>query len=239
MRLAGETGPDVALAGVPPDPSGRGGMMNVYEAIHGRRDVRRFRLDPVPDEVLVRILEAAHHAGSVGFMQPWNFLVVRSLEVRRKILEVFERENARAADNYSGDRRLLYDSLKLQGILDAPLNLVVTCNRGRGGPHVLGRNTLVDTDVYSTCCAIQNLWLAARAEGVGVGWVSILEREAVKDLLNIPEAVLLVGYLCVGYPVEFDAQPMLEKVGWADRLPLRELVFEDSWGRASATLFRD
>ena len=213
--------------------------MNVYEAIHGRRDVRRFRPDPVPDEVLIRILDAAHHAGSVGFMQPWNFLVVRSLEVCRKVLEVFERENARAADNYAGDRRLLYESLKLQGILDAPLNLAVTCERGRGGPHVLGRNTIVDTDVYSTCCAIQNLWLAARAEGVGVGWVSILDPAAIKCLLSIPEAVSLVGYLCVGYPIAFDDRPLLEKVGWADRLPLRALVFEDSWGRPSESLFRD
>ena len=213
--------------------------MDVYDAIRSRRDVRRFRPDLVPDDVLVRILEAAHHAGSVGFMQPWNFLVVRSHDVRRKVFEIFERENARAAENYVGDRRSLYDSLKLQGVLDAPLNLVVTCDRGRGGPHVLGRNTIIDTDVYSTCCAIQNLWLAARAEGVGVGWVSIFDPAAVKELLNIPEQVLLVGYLCVGYPVEFDDRPMLEKVAWADRLPLRELVFEDSWGRKSETVFRD
>jgi 5,6-dimethylbenzimidazole synthase len=213
--------------------------MNVYEAIRGRRDVRKFRPDPVPDEVLVRILDAAHHAGSVGFMQPWNFLVLRSLEVRRKIFEAFDRENALAAENYSGDRRSLYDSLKLQGILDAPLNLVVTCDRERGGPHVLGRNTIVDTDMYSTCCAIQNLWLSARAEGVGVGWVSIFDPTAVKNLLSIPEAVLLVGYLCVGYPVEFDERPVLEKVGWRDRIPLQDLVFEDSWGHASDSLFRD
>jgi 5,6-dimethylbenzimidazole synthase len=213
--------------------------MNVYDAIRGRRDVRRFRPDPVPDEVLVRILDAAHHAGSVGFMQPWNFLVLRSLEVRRKVFELFDRENARAAENYSGDRRSLYDSLKLQGILDAPLNLVVTCDRSRGGPHVLGRNTIVDTDMYSTCCAIQNLWLAARAEGVGVGWVSIFDPAAVNSLLSIPEAVVLVCYLCVGYPVEFDDRPMLEKVGWAERIPLRELVFEDRWGHASDSLFRD
>ena len=213
--------------------------MDVYEAIHSRRDVRRFRPDPVPGDVLVRILEAAHHAGSVGFMQPWNFLVVRSQDVRRMVFEAFERENARAAENYAGDRRSIYDSLKLQGILDAPLNLVVTCDRGRGGPHVLGRNTILDTDVYSTCCAIQNLWLAARAEGVGVGWVSIFDPATVKELLNIPEAVLLVGYLCVGYPVEFEDRPMLEKVAWTGRIPLRELVFENSWGRKSETVFRD
>jgi 5,6-dimethylbenzimidazole synthase len=213
--------------------------MNVYEAIYSRRDVRQFRSDPIPDEVLVRILEAAHHAGSVGFMQPWNFVVIRSPEVRRQVRDVFERENARAAANYSGERRSLYDSLKLQGIVDAPMNLAVTCERGRGGPHVLGRNTIVDTDAYSTCCAIQNLWLAARAEGVGVGWVSILDHAAIKGLLNIPEAVLLVGYLCVGYPLAFDDRPLLETVGWADRLPLRRLVFEDSWGRESESLFRD
>jgi 5,6-dimethylbenzimidazole synthase len=213
--------------------------MDVYDAIRSRRDVRRFRPDPVPDDVLVRILDAAHHAGSVGFMQPWNFLVVRWHDVRRKVFEIFERENARAAENYAGDRRSLYDSLKLQGVLDAPLNLVVTCDRGRGGPHVLGRNTIVDTDVYSTCCAIQNLWLAARAEGVGVGWVSILDPATVKELLNIPEQVLLVGYLCVGYPVEFEDRPMLEKVAWTGRIPLRELVFENSWGRKSETVCRD
>ncbi len=212
--------------------------MNVYEAIHSRRDVRRFRPDSVPDEVLLRIVDAAHHAGSVGFMQPWNFIIVRSPDVRRQVFEVFDRENARAAENYTGDRRSLYNSLKLQGILEAPLNLAVTCDSGRGGPHVLGRNTMTDTDVYSTCCAIQNLWLAARAEGVGVGWVSIFDPEAIKGLLNIPEGVLLVGYLCVGFPVEFDDRPLLEKVGWADRLTLRELVFENSWGRKSETLFR-
>ncbi|GAC1334924.1 MAG: 5,6-dimethylbenzimidazole synthase [Isosphaeraceae bacterium] len=213
--------------------------MNVYEAIHTRRDVRRFRPDPVPDDVLLRILDAAHHAGSVGYMQPWNFLVVRSTEVRRTIFEVFERENARAAEGYSGERRALYDSLKLQGILDAPLNIAVTCDRTRGGPHVLGRNTVLDADLYSTCCAVQNLWLAARAEGVGVGWVSILDTAIVQRLLDIPQGVLMTAYLCVGYPVEFEDKPLLEKVGWAEKIPLRELVFEDSWGRKSETLFRD
>ena len=213
--------------------------MNVYEAIHTRRDVRRFRPDPVPDDVLLRILDAAHHAGSVGYMQPWNFLVVRSTEVRRSIFEVFERENDRAAERYSGERRALYDSLKLQGILDAPLNIAVTCDRTRGGPHVLGRNTVLDSDLYSTCCAVQNLWLAARAEGVGVGWVSILDTGIVQRLLGIPEGVLMPAYLCVGYPVEYEDKPLLEKVGWADKIPLRELVFEDSWGRKSETLFRD
>lgn len=207
--------------------------MDVYEAIHSRRDVRSFRPDPIPDEALKRILAAAHHAGSVGFMQPWNFIVLRSLPIRQQIIQVFARENTAAAAHYSGDKRELYASLKLQGILDAPINLAVTCDRGRQGPHVLGRNTVIDTDVYSTCCAIQNLWLAARAEGVGVGWVSILDVAEVQAILGIPPEILLVAYLCIGYPVEFRERPMLEEVGWEKRLPLQEVVFEDRWQRPS------
>ena len=212
--------------------------MDVYEAIHSRRDVRSFRPEPIPDETLKRILEAAHHAGSVGFMQPWNFILVRSQALRQKIVTVFTRENAAASAHYSADKRELYTSLKLQGILDAPLNLAVTCDRGRAGPHVLGRNTVFDTDVYSTCCAIQNLWLAARAEGVGVGWVSILDVAEVQAILSIPKEILLVAYLCLGYPVEFRDRPMLEEAGWEKRLPLRDLVFEDGWQRPSG-LFRE
>jgi 5,6-dimethylbenzimidazole synthase len=207
--------------------------MDVYEAIHSRRDVRSFRPDPIPDEVLKRILTAAHHAGSVGFMQPWSFILVRSAAIRRQITQVFQCENAAASTHYSGDKRELYESLKLAGILDSPLNLAVTCDRARQGPHVLGRNTIIDTDVYSTCCAIQNLWLAARAEGVGVGWVSILDVAQVQSILGIPDDVLLVAYLCVGYPVEFQQRPMLEEVGWEKRLPLSAVVFEDGWQRPS------
>jgi 5,6-dimethylbenzimidazole synthase len=207
--------------------------MDLYDAIYGRRDIRHFRPDAIPDDVLVRLLDAAHHAGSVGFMQPWNFIVLRSPDVRRRVYEIFTRENERAAARYEGARGELYDSLKLQGILDAPLNLAVTCDRARHGPHVLGRNTVRDTDLYSTCCAVQNLWLAARAEGVGVGWVSILDLDAVKALLGVPAEVLLVAYLCVGYPEEFRERPMLEEAGWEKRVPVAEVVFEESWGRRS------
>ncbi len=203
--------------------------MNVYEAIHARRDIRSFRPDAVPEEVLWRILDAAHHAGSVGFMQPWNFIVIRSLEVRRRIKAVFDAENARAALNYEGERRALYGSLKLEGILEAPLNLCVTCDRARGGA-VLGRNTILDTDLFSTCCAVQNLWLAARAEGIGVGWVSILEPGEICRFLKLPETVVPVAYLCVGYPVEFPARPTLEAVGWRGRLSLQDLVFYETFG---------
>ena len=212
--------------------------MDVYEAIYRRRDIRHFRPDPVPDEALLRILDAAHHAGSVGFMQPWNFIVIRSVDVRRGVHEIFERENASAAENYSGERRQLYDSLKLQGILDAPINIAVTCDRTRKGPHVLGRNTWRDTDLYSTCCAVQNLWLSARAEGLGVGWVSILDESEVARVLGLPDGVRLVAYLCVGYPVEFRERPTLEEVGWEGRVPLSQVVFQDGWGTPLASPVR-
>ncbi len=205
--------------------------MDLYEAIYARRDIRDFRPDPVPDAVLRRILDAAHHAGSVGLMQPWNFLILRSEPIRRRVHDLFQAENARAADRYEGTRRTLYESIKLQGILDAPLNLVVTCQRDRKGPHVLGRNSIRDADVYSTCCAVQNLWLAARAEGVGVGWVSILDPATIANLLRLPTGVMLVAYLCVGYPVEFADRPLLERVGWETRTPLDEVIFEEEWGR--------
>lgn len=205
--------------------------MNVYDAIYQRRDVREFRPDAVSDSVLARILNAAHHAGSVGFMQPWNFIIVRSRRIREQVYDSFLAENRRAAEHYRGERRELYDALKLEGILESPLNLAVACDRRRGGPHVLGRNTIPDTDLYSTCCAIQNLWLAARAEGIGVGWVSILDPERVKAILNLPPEMLLVAYLCLGYPVRFEERPLLESVGWEQRRPLAEVVFEDAWDR--------
>jgi len=164
-------------------------------------------------------------------MQPWNFIVIRDPEVKGRVKEMFLRENRRAAARYRGKRRKLYDTLKLEGIEEAPVNLCVTCDPDRFGPHVLGRNTVRRTDVYSTCCAVQNLWLAARAEGVGVGWVSILRNDRLKKVLGIPAGVIPVAYLCVGYPVEFPLLPDLERAGWAPRLPLGDLVFSDRWGK--------
>jgi 5,6-dimethylbenzimidazole synthase len=200
-----------------------------------RRDVRRFRPDAVPDDVLRRVLDMAHLAPSVGFMQPWNFILVTSLDVRRQVKAVFEEVNAREAERVEDPaRRKLYARLTLEGILEAPLNLAVTCDTRRDAPFVLGRAPMPQTDVFSTCLAVQNLWLAARAEGVGVGWVSILDRVAIEQLLRLPPGVQLVAYLCVGYPVEFRPRPMLEEVGWKGRQPLGELVFQDQWGEPSA-----
>lgn len=202
----------------------------LYRAIFERRDVRsQFLPDPIPTDVLGRLLEAAHHAPSVGFMQPWDFLVIDSVEVRRRVLDNFERENARATDNYEGEQRAAYSALKLQGILDSPLNLCITCDRSRGGPTVLGRNSIVETDLFSTCLAVQNLWLAARAEGIGVGWVSILDQQRLARVLGLPTTVYPLAYLCLGYVSEFLEQPELEARGWRSRLPLQELVHHNGW----------
>ena len=203
----------------------------IYGLIAARRDIRRFRKEPVPEPVLRRILAAAHQAPSVGFMQPWNFIVIRDPRVKARVKAECLRENGKAARRFRGGRRRLYDRLKLEGIEEAPVNLCVTCNPKRMGPHVLGRNTIKRTDLFSTCCAVQNLWLAARAEGVGVGWVSILRNRRLKEILRIPVGVFPVAYLCLGYPEAFLSVPELERAGWASRLPLAQLIFSDRWGR--------
>src|SRR5271157_1715381 len=143
----------------------------LYEAIFRRRDVREFLPDSVPDEVLARVLIAAHHAPSVGFTQPWDFIIVRDLQLRREVRRVFEEERARNAAEFTGARRQKFLSLKLEGILEAPLNVIVTCEPDRFGPGVLGKVGIADVEVYSACLAVENLWLAARAEGLGMGWV--------------------------------------------------------------------
>ncbi|MEX0806449.1 MAG: 5,6-dimethylbenzimidazole synthase [Candidatus Binatia bacterium] len=201
----------------------------VYKAIFARRDVRRFLSSPIPAEAVERILLAAHHAPSVGFMQPWNFIVIREPDTKKLIKEAFLLARSQEAERFSGERKKLYLSLKLEGIEEAPLNICVTCDSTRHGPAVLGRSLIPQTDLYSTCCAIQNLWLAARAEGLGVGWVSILSEKHVKEILRIPSHVTVVGYLCMGYPERFEPKPELETVGWLDRLPLRDVVFDEVW----------
>ncbi len=203
----------------------------LYEAIYRRRDIRSFLPDPVPVETLATILRAAHHAPSVGFMQPWNFLLVASPETKRRVHDLFALENQAASVYYPDGRRQEYLSLKLAGILDAPVNLCVTCDPTRGGPHVLGRNSIPETDVYSTATAVENLWLAARAEGVGVGWVSILKNAALREILGIPPHVIPVAYLCLGYVEAFGDEPELQRVGWANRYPLSGLVYYERWGQ--------
>jgi 5,6-dimethylbenzimidazole synthase len=212
----------------------------VYRAIGTRRDVRVFRPDPIPPVILARLLRAAHQGPSVGFMQPWNFIVIVDAELKRRVHAMVSREKEAAASDFDGARREMYRSLKLEGILEAPINLCVTCDPTRFGPGVIGRHTIRETDLFSVCCAIENLWLAARAEGVGVGWVSILRNEELCGILAIPEPVFAVAYLCIGFPNGFADRPMLEAIGWAPRLALSDLVYVNAWGARSGAedLFR-
>jgi 5,6-dimethylbenzimidazole synthase len=202
----------------------------VYRAIHTRRDVRdQFLPDPLPDDLVRRLLEAAHAAPSVGFMQPWNFLLIRRPETRAAVWQAFARANAEAEGMFPEERRGSYRALKLEGIRKAPLNICVTCDPDRAGPVVLGRTHDARMDSFSTVCAIQNLWLAARAEGVGLGWVSIFHEAELKTILGIPDRVQIIGYLCLGLVDELYAVPELEVKGWRQRLALDDLIFEEQW----------
>ncbi|GAC1339585.1 MAG: hypothetical protein NVSMB29_07140 [Candidatus Dormibacteria bacterium] len=205
----------------------------VYRVIAERRDIRHFRPDPVPDELIRRLLWASHHAGSVGFMQPWSFVVVRDAEVRRLLRDSAERQRlaAAAAMSEDGDRASEFLRLKVEGILECGAVIVVTVDPTCGGNHVLGRYSDLETDVHSACCAIQNLWLAARAEGLGTGWVSFFHPGEVQQALRIPAHVRPLAILCVGWPVGFPARPLLEQVGWEDRRALPGLVHLDGWGQ--------
>ncbi|SFI56209.1 5,6-dimethylbenzimidazole synthase [Celeribacter neptunius] len=209
----------------------------VYDAIFHRRDVRNeFKPDAVEPEALERVLRAAHAAPSVGLSQPWNFILIRDETRRSEIEQAFSRANAEALEMFPDHRRADYAALKLQGIRKAPLNICVTCDRSRGGEVVLGRTHNRDMDLYSTVCAVQNLWLAARAEGIGVGWVSIFHESDLKRILNLPEHVSVVAYLCVGYVDELYDRPELALRRWAEVADLREVVLEETWPEATADL---
>jgi 5,6-dimethylbenzimidazole synthase len=202
----------------------------VYRAIYERRDIRsQFLPREIPEAVLGRLLDAAHHGPSVGFMQPWDFIVIRDDAMRQSVHGCFSDANREAAERYNGERRKLYDNLKLAGILEAPVNLCVTCDRDRTLGAGLGRQTDPATDLYSAVCAVQNLWLAARAESLGVGWVSILDFDRLRALLRIPVRVVPVAYLCLGYVSEFPPCPDLETSGWERREHLARLIHFDYW----------
>lgn len=210
----------------------------VYRVIRERRDVRRgFLPEPMPEELLMRLLEAAHQAPSVGLMQPWRFIVVRDLAVRQAIHNIFLDANQRALAEYEGERRKSYAGIKLEGILEAPQNLCIVCDSQSSQGHRLGRLTMPETAIYSTVCAVQNLWLAARSEGIGVGWVSILEPSLLRRALSIPEHVTPVAYLCLGYVDSFATEPDLERVGWEKRTPLKNVLssneYDSGWDGTS------
>lgn len=204
----------------------------LYRAIFSRRDIRgQFLPDPIPDDVLSRVLRAAHHAPSVGFMQPWNFILIDDVDTKRAVHNAFSRATTQAADMFEGEKRKKYKTFKLEGIRESPVNICVTCDRERTGPVVIGRTTTRDMDIYSSVCAVQNLWLASRAEGLGVGWVSIVHKEDLSEILALPENVEPVAYLCVGYVSHFPEKPELETAKWLPRLALEDLVYCDKWGK--------
>ena len=209
----------------------------IYHTIFSRRDVRsQFLPKAVDDEVLSRILTAAHFAPSVGFMQPWNFLLVKSDDVKLRVQQAYRSANAEALTMFEGDKRNTYQQLKLEGIREAPIGICITCDRERTGSVVLGRTHMKTMDLYSSVCAVQNLWLAARAEGLGVGWVSIFHEHELQAALGIPAHIVPIAYLCVGYVSHFYPKPELESKGWLPRLPIEELVYVDQWGQTDSSL---
>lgn len=203
---------------------------SLYDVIFNRRDVRdEFRSDPIDPGALERILRAAHAAPSVGLSQPWNFILIRDPARRGEIKKAFSRANEEAVTMFPEQRRSDYAALKLEGIEKAPLNICVICDRMRGGDVVLGRTHNRDMDIYSSVCAVQNLWLAARAEGIGVGWVSIYHESDLKKILGLPDHVSIVAYLCVGYVDEMYDKPELAVRGWTNVMDLDEVVLEETW----------
>ena len=203
----------------------------VYRAIHERRDMRHFSGGSVAPEVLRRLLEAAHHAPSVGFMQPWRFVRITDTALRAPLHALVEQERILTAQAL-GQRQEAFMRLKVQGVLDAAELLVVALADDRER-HIFGRRTLPQMDLASVSCAIQNLWLAARAEGLGMGWVSIFDPVALAQLLGLPAGAEPVALLCLGPVKEFYEEPMLQRDRWAQRAPLASLVFDNHWGQAS------
>ncbi|MEZ3178889.1 nicotinate-nucleotide--dimethylbenzimidazole phosphoribosyltransferase [Streptomyces pimonensis] len=204
----------------------------VLKVMRERRDIRNgFRSDPIPHEVLLRVLEAAHTAPSVGHSQPWDFVVIRSAETRRSMHELAMRQRDAYAKSLPKGRAKQFKELKIEAILDTPVNIVVTADPTRGGRHTLGRHTQPRMAPYSSALAVENLWLAARAEGLGVGWVSFFDEREMVRALGLPEHLEVVAYLCVGYVDEFPDEPELMQAGWSKRRPLSWVVHEETYGR--------
>lgn len=220
---------------VPAEPFGAADAAAVYRAIDERRDMRHFAGGQVAPEVLRRLLQAAHHAPSVGFMQPWRFIRIAQPELRQHLHALVEQERVQTA-RALGAREDEFMRLKVQGLLEAAEVLVVALPEGRER-HVFGRRTLPQMDLASAACAIQNLWLAARVEGLGLGWVSLFDPLALARLLGLPEGAEPIALLCLGPVQGYYAAPMLGQLGWAPRQPLAELVFDEAWGQPS-TLFQ-
>ena len=191
-----------------------------------RRDVRRFRRDPVDPALIDALLELASHAPSVGHCQPWRFVLVESAARRELIKSSFARANTKALENYEGEQRAQYARLKLEGLDAAPVHLAVFADEATQVGSGLGRRTMPETLHYSVVGAVQTLWLAARAEGLGVGWISILEPDVVRNALDAPASWTLIAYLCIGRPVEEHLDPELERHRWQPRLDAERMIFK-------------
>ena len=203
---------------------------DLYDVIARRRDVRaEFSDEPLDAGVLERVLAAAHAAPSVGHSQPWDFVLVRDTADRARFRAHVAAERELYATSLPADRRERFERIKVEGVLESALGVVVTYDRDRGGPQVLGRHAIDDAGLYSTCLAIQNLWLAATAEGLGVGWVSFYREEFLRELLGIPDRVRPVAWLCLGPVTQLQAVPDLVRHGWRESRPLAEAVHDGRW----------
>jgi 5,6-dimethylbenzimidazole synthase len=212
-----------------PDPSSQefdGAFRQAFrDLVLWRRDVRRFRRDPIDPALIQSLLELASHAPSVGHCQPWRFVLVESSGCREAVRSSFAQANAKALESYDGEQRAQYARLKLEGLEDAPVHLAVFADEATEAGSGLGRQTMPQTLQYSVVAAIQTLWLAARAEGLGLGWVSILEPERLCRLLEVPESWTLIAYLCIGWPVEEHLDPELERHDWQQHLGAERMIF--------------
>ena len=203
---------------------------DLYDVIGRRRDVRaEFTGEPLEPAVLDRLLGAAHAAPSVGHSQPWDFVLVRDLDTRERFQEHVQAERASYAGSLPAERQETFARIKVEGILESGLGIVITYDPDRGGPQILGRHAIDDAGLYSTCLAIQNLWLAATAEGIGVGWVSFYREEFLQDLLEIPGGIRPIAWLCVGPVSHLEDVPDLERHGWRQRRPLHDAVHHETF----------
>ncbi|MBU8907349.1 5,6-dimethylbenzimidazole synthase [Desertibacillus haloalkaliphilus] len=201
----------------------------IYKVIENRRDVRSFLSKPIPESVLQRILEAGHHGPSVGFMQPWNFIIITSDKIKERLAWATDKERRALAIHYENERQQKFLNLKIEGIKEAPITICVTCDPTRGGSHVLGRNSIPETDVLSTACAIQNMWLASCAEGLAMGWVSFYKKNDVRDILDIPPHIDPIALMSLGYTDQYPDKPILESSGWEKRRALENLIYYNRW----------
>lgn len=196
----------------------------LHELLVWRRDIRRFKTDPLPDGALQGLIETACLAPSVGLSQPWRFVIVDAAARRQAVLDNFTACNADALASYSGDQAQLYATLKLEGLREAPAHLAVYVDRATQVGHGVGRRTMPEMADYSVVAAISTLWLAARAQGIGVGWVSILDPAGITAALDVPADWRLIGYFCIGYPQTESDSPELERIGWEQRRPVADHI---------------